>query len=98
MDLDKYNISMKHLIKYLKTTDDVTFRDDKLILTLPVHRLKWLQQVVAEAKQVLFGSKFRVFKDKSIEIPFSFKDEDLDEFLVEVGKRGIFGFSSVPEG
>jgi len=36
------------------------------------------------------GNKFRVFKDLSLEIPIVFKDEDFDEFLTEVLKRGIF--------
>jgi hypothetical protein len=38
----------------------------------------------------LLGSKFRVFRDLSIEVPISFKDEEFDEFLIEVQKRGIF--------
>lgn len=44
--------------------------------------------------QITLGNKFKVFKDLSIEIPFSFKDEEFDEFLVEVGKRGLYEYSS----
>jgi hypothetical protein len=31
-----------------------------------------------------------VFRDLSIEVPINFKDEEFDEFLVEVQRRGIF--------
>ena len=40
--------------------------------------------------QLLLGTKFRVFKDKSIEIPFTFSDEQFDEFLEAIVENGIF--------
>jgi hypothetical protein len=45
---------------------------------------------VNTANQILLGSKFRVFHDLSIEVPINFKDEEFDEFLVEVHRRGIY--------
>lgn len=44
------------------------------------------------SKTILFGHKFRVFKDKSIEIPYNFSDSEFDEFLIEIGKRGIYSY------
>ncbi len=38
----------------------------------------------------MLGNKFRVFRDLSIEIPIKFKDEEFDEFLIEVERRRIF--------
>lgn len=32
-------------------------------------------------KSILLGSAFKVFKDKSIEVPCTFRDEEFDEFL-----------------
>lgn len=43
------------------------------------------------------GKKFKVFKDKSIEIPVSFRDQDFDEFLFEVAHRQIYNFSLVED-
>jgi hypothetical protein len=41
---------------------------------------------------MVLGKKFKVFQDLSIEVPFSFRDEEFDEFLVEVGKRSIYHY------
>ena len=65
-------------------------------VTVNVYRKEWMQIIVNESSSVLLGSQFKVFKDLSIEMPFSFKDEEFDEFLVEVGKRGIYQYNSVP--
>jgi hypothetical protein len=45
----------------------------------------------------LLGSKFRVFHDLSIEVPINFKDEEFDEFLVEVLRRGIYDTPYSPQ-
>ena len=42
---------------------------------------------MAENNTILIGSKFKVFKDLSIEIPLHFEDAEFDEFLEEIGKR-----------
>lgn len=81
---------MKHLVKYLKTEDIVL---DKI----PIQRREWFEAIIDENSAVLFNKKFKVFNDKSIEIPINFKDDEFDEFLYEVGKRNIYDFIVEPQ-
>jgi len=43
--------------------------------------------IVAVGRQIVLGNKFKVFKDRSIEIPVGFSEAQFDEFLEEVMKR-----------
>jgi acylphosphatase len=43
-----------------------------------------------QGKNLLVGTKFRLFKDLSVEIPYNFDDKEFDEFLQEIDKRGYF--------
>lgn len=87
-ELDKYILTMKHLIKYLNETDESKMQFENTL----VRRSEWFKEIVETNNQVFFYKTFRVFSDKSIEIPQDFKDEDFDEFLYCVGERGIYDF------
>lgn len=89
MNMYRYSIAIKHLIKYLQTTHPIIYdRQYK------VERLEWIKVINKANNQILIGTKFKVFKDLSIEIPHSFKDQDFDEFLVTLGlKGGIYPYT-----
>ena len=38
----------------------------------------------------MIGTKFRVFKDLTIEIPGNFNEEEFDEFLIQVHLKGLY--------
>lgn len=78
MNIERYAISVKHLVKYLKD------------MNAEIDRQQALQLIVKENPQILIGNKFRVFKDLSIEIPYNFSDKEFDEFLIEIDKRGLY--------
>lgn len=63
-NMDKQVLTLKHLSKYLANADK------------PI-RLSTMKAVIRsnDNNQLLLGTKFRVFKDKSVEIPFTFLDE-----------------------
>lgn len=90
-DMERYSIAVKHIIKYLLTTD-VTYLDTQTEQLVNVERSKWVRTIVREANQIILGESFKVYKDLSIEAPFSFADDEFDRFLVEVGKRGIYPY------
>ncbi len=84
--MDRYSLAIKHLMKYLKKEDDVMFEG------IRVKRMEWLKSILAVNNQILLGKKFRVFNDRSLEIPFVFRDEEFDQFLVALGQRQIYPY------
>ena len=97
LDMERYALTLKHLLKYLRVQ-----QTPKNVITPQqkegeLNREEALKRVVKTSNQILLGSKFRVFHDLSIEVPINFKDEEFDEFLVEVHRRGIYDTPYSPE-
>ena len=55
-----------------------------------VEREEAMKKIVKKDNQVMIGTKFRVFKDLTIEIPANFTEEEFDEFLIQVHQKGIY--------
>ncbi|CDW79089.1 UNKNOWN [Stylonychia lemnae] len=91
LDLEKYTLCMKHLLKYMRTSDEVKYNGQL------IKRKDWLLSIILENANLLLGNKFKVFSDKSIEIPLNFKDIDFDEFLYEIATRKIYDFEIIQE-
>lgn len=41
---------------------------------------------------IVIGAKFKVYKDKSIEIPILFDESEFDDFLEAIGSRQLYDF------
>eukprot|EP00347_Sterkiella_histriomuscorum_P000722 403374758 len=92
-DLIKYILCMKHLSKYLKqgAIENASFEG------MGIQRIEWLKTIASVNNQVFLYKKFKVFNDRSIEIPLDFKDEEFDEFLYQAGRKGIYDFGIADE-
>ena len=97
LDMERYALTLRHLLKYLRVQQTpggsvITPQQTEGEL----NRVEALKQIVTKANQILLGSKFRVFHDLTIEVPINFKDEEFDEFLIEVHRRGIYDSPQQP--
>lgn len=95
--MERYALTLRHLLKYLRVQQTpggnvITPQAQEGEL----NREEALRRIVTKSNQILLGSKFRVFHDLTIEVPINFKDEEFDEFLVEVHRRGIYDSPQAP--
>ena len=72
-DMEKFSWAILKLVSYLK--DSIEYGKVEILNDM-------IDQ--SETKQLIFGTNYKIYKDLSIEIPFNFDTDVLDQFFQEV--------------